>query len=562
MKKSCTQCSAGFEITKEDLEFYDKISPVFNRKKELVPPPTLCPACRMQRRLVTRNERYLYHRKCGLTGRQIVSAYAPDSPYTVYQSDEWFSDKWDAHIYGRDMDFNRPFFPQFAELKRSVPRMALVTSPQAEEYNCMYINFAGHSKNCYMTFDSDYNEDSFYTKVLKHSKFCMDCSFVHDSELCYECIDCYHSYDLRWSINCSNCSNSAFLQDCIGCRHCFFCVNLVQKEYHIYNKPYSKEEYGRIIKELNLSSISALQTVAKDFLKFSLSHPRKCVHTLKTENVVGDYIHNVQNAYHCYDVADGRDLRFCDSLYKAQDCTDVSSFGENVEMCYECATAGIETYHALFCFEPIINCVDVFYCDEVRSSKYCFGCAGMQRAEYCILNKQYTQEEYEDLASKIIAHMRSTAEWGEYFPPEFSSFGYNETVAQEYFPLEKEEVLRRGWQWRDAEDTKSQYLGPQYNIPDALEDVPDDITQRILSCEITGVPYKIIPKELQFYRERGLPIPRKCPDQRHKERIALRNPRKLWKRSCAKCSKDIQSTYAPDRPEIVYCEHCYLETVY
>ena len=90
----------------------------------------------------------------------------------------------------------------------------------------------------------------------------------------------------------------------------------------------------------------------------------------------------------------------------------------------------------------------------------------------------------------------------------------------------------------------------------------DDICQKILLCKITGKPYKIIPQELKFYKDMGIPIPRICPDQRHKERMTLRNPRKLWARKCMKCQKDIQTTYAPERPEIVYCEECYLASVY
>jgi hypothetical protein len=175
---------------------------------------------------------------------------------------------------------------------------------------------------------------------------------------------------------------------------------------------------------------------------------------------------------------------------------------------------------------------------------------------------QYSQEEYEKLVPKIIENMRKNGEYGIFFLNTISPFGYNETVAQEYFPLTKEEVLVRGWSWHDEEEKSDQYLGPKYDIPDSISDVPDDITKQILLCEVTGKPYKIIPQELKFYREMGIPIPRKCPDQRHKERMALRNPRKLWNRQCMKCQKDIQTTYAPERPEIVYCASCYLETVY
>jgi CxxC-x17-CxxC domain-containing protein len=44
--------------------------------------------------------------------------------------------------------------------------------------------------------------------------------------------------------------------------------------------------------------------------------------------------------------------------------------------------------------------------------------------------------------------------------------------------------------------------------------------------------------------------------------MKLRNPRKLFDRKCDKCGKDIKTTYAPDRPEIVYCEECYEKEIY
>jgi CxxC-x17-CxxC domain-containing protein len=59
-----------------------------------------------------------------------------------------------------------------------------------------------------------------------------------------------------------------------------------------------------------------------------------------------------------------------------------------------------------------------------------------------------------------------------------------------------------------------------------------------------------------------IPIPHNCFDCRHKARMALRNPRRLWSRTCAKCGTAISTSYSPDRPEIVYCEECYLKEVY
>jgi len=94
-------------------------------------------------------------------------------------------------------------------------------------------------------------------------------------------------------------------------------------------------------------------------------------------------------------------------------------------------------------------------------------------------------------------------------------------------------------------------------IPDNINDVQDSILKEVLACEACGRNYKIIQAELQFYRKMVLPLPRKCFYCRHKDRLIRRGPMTIYNRQCAKCAKDIKTTYAPDRPEIIYCEACY-----
>jgi hypothetical protein len=47
-------------------------------------------------------------------------------------------------------------------------------------------------------------------------------------------------------------------------------------------------------------------------------------------------------------------------------------------------------------------------------------------------------------------------------------------------------------------------------------------------------------------------------------RIKRVNPPKLWHRKCMKegCQNEFETSYAPERPEIVYCEKCYQQEVY
>jgi len=149
-----------------------------------------------------------------------------------------------------------------------------------------------------------------------------------------------------------------------------------------------------------------------------------------------------------------------------------------------------------------------------------------------------------------------------------SLFGYNESEAQDYTPLTKEQALEQKLNWSDYEaplpKVDKTIPTEKMSVLDDIKDVPDEIVNWAIECEVSKKLFRIIPKELKFYREHGLPISRRHPDVRHLDRLKLRNPRKLWHQVCDKkgCEVEFETTYAPDRPEKVYCEKCYREEVY
>jgi hypothetical protein len=157
--------------------------------------------------------------------------------------------------------------------------------------------------------------------------------------------------------------------------------------------------------------------------------------------------------------------------------------------------------------------------------------------------------------------MTSQKEWGEFFPVSLSEYGYNETVAQEQFPLTKETAQKLGATWKEK-DLINTYQGETANVPDNISDAEDKVTKQIFLCSLCRKNYKIIDRELEFYKKLNIPLSDKCPNCRHKQRMDSRNPNRLYTRTCAKCRTEIQTTYAPDRPEIIYCEKCYLQEVY
>jgi Zn ribbon nucleic-acid-binding protein len=558
MLKTCNNhwCQQSFEITDEDLSFYEKVSPVFNGKKELIPPPTQCPECRQQRRLAFRNERNLYHRKCDLSGNQIISMYAPEKKLIVYHAPEWWSDRWNPLSYGQTFDFSQPFFDQFSTLLHKVPRAALFGK---NNENSDYTNHTENCKNCYLCADT-VAEDTYYSKWMIHCRECCDSYQLEKSEWSYESQYSVGLYNGVYSVLSDKSSNVRFCYCCTDCHDCLLCTYLHHKRFCILNEQLTEEEYHKRLSELKQGSYSTHKIMLEKYQTMLQQTFHRAQIVLFSENTTGDFLYHCKNVHHSFGVIDSQDCTYCYDAGFLQDCMDTYESAFDCELQYECHACNRGKY-LISCS----NCYDIhnsYYSDSCHNSSNLFGCVGLHQKQYCILNVQYSQEEYEKLVPKIIENMRKNGEYGIFFLNTISPFGYNETVAQEYFPLTKEEVLVRGWSWHDEEEKSDQYLGPKYDIPDSISDVPDDITKQILLCEVTGKPYKIIPQELKFYREMGIPIPRKCPDQRHKERMALRNPRKLWNRQCMKCQKDIQTTYAPERPEIVYCASCYLETVY
>ncbi len=472
MTKSCRHCLNAFEITDQDLKSYEHLSPTIAGTKQFITPPTLCPPCRKQRRMTFRNERKLYHRKCNRCQKEIISIYAPEKNYVVYCLTCWWDEKHDPRRTGQDYDFSRPFFEQFAELLKKTPLPSLISSPDAEENNCAYINYAGNSKNCYMTFDADFNEDCYYSNILKHSKNCMECSSVQKSELCYETILSTGCYRTFYSEDLTNCQNSYFLKNCIGCSDCLLCVNLTRKQYCILNQQYTKEAYEAYIRTIDFGNRNVIMDLQKKFEQLVLSAPHKYIHGINLENSTGDYMVNVQNCDTSFMVGETQDLKYCDSLYRAKDCMDVSSFGEQMERAYETVSSGINAYELQFCQVCATNTFNLQYNYGSRNSKNSFGCVALKSNEYCILNKQYSKEEYAVIVPKIIKQMHSTKEWGEYFPTSISPFAYNETVAMEFFPLNKNEVLTIQAQWRE-DDMLNRYEGPKVSIPENIKDAKD-----------------------------------------------------------------------------------------
>ncbi len=465
--------------------------------------------------------------------------------------------------YGRDFDFTRPFFEQFDELLKTVPLLNLIW---ANNENSDYINLTADSKDCYIVIESSNNENCYYGYWLQKCTDCCDVSFSHECENCYEVQDSYNSYNLVFSDNCIDCRDSAFLDNCVWCENCFGCINLINKKYYILNKEYSKEEYEKYINKIKYDYTNEIKIFKEQLKNLNAASIKKFAQVNDIYNSSGNYMKNAKNCVECFHAYDSEDCKYGEHVWRnAKDLMDVSTVWRDASLVYESINSWISLSNDMFCIISWSSSY-ISYSFECFNSSNLFGCVWLVNKEYCIFNKQYTKQEYEELVPKIIEHMKRTWERWEFFPISFSPFGYNESVVNEYFPLSRDEAITK---WYKRIDKEYPINVPEWiellkwqDLPENINDVKDDILKKAILCEVSWKPFRIVKPELDFYRKHNLPLPRKHPDVRHLERMQRRWGRQLYLRTCDNCSKQVISVYPADSEFKVYCENCYNKEIY
>ena len=538
--------------------FYDQLK---------VPPPLMCPDCRMQRRIAFRNERTLYRRACDLCKKDGISLYTEGAPFPVYCHQCWWGDDWDPLSYALEYNPQKSFLEQLRELRNKVPRVRLLS---INSINSEYENNSSENKNCYLIFAAENNEDCLYGRLVQHCKNSMDCDFLYDSELCYECLDTRKSFKCLYGERLQECVDVLFSFDMRNCQNCIFCVNGRNLSCAIENQPCTKEEFEKKKAEIFRSYESIEEAKAK-YGKLRSGALVKYAFATKCVNATGDYVYNCHDGVRIFDASNAKNCSYIADAEDPIDCQDINNHYFKGERCYNVMGALQDQNCIADAFVFYCNRVD--YSDNTRNSSDCFGCVGMNNKKYCILNKQYSPEEYKILKEKIVESLKKEGVYGEMMPPRLSPFPYNDTLAQEYYPLTEKEARALGYEWQTkASGTYGKETIAEKDTPATIGEVSEDILNQVLVCKDCKKNFQITRAEFDFYKRMNLPLPHKDFECRHQDRMKKRNPRKLWPRACMcelknhlhgakKCPNEFETSYSPDRPEVVYCENCYQQEV-
>jgi len=505
--------------------------------------------------------------------------YAAGAPFPIYCSKCWWSDKWDAGQFSMEYDAGKSFLEQFAELMDKVPHEA---AQAKQSVNSEFSNYTMHAKDAYLSFIIFESENVLYSRFLIDCKDCVDCS------LSTKCANCVRVSRGGFNADCSDsmvieyCQNVHFTYDSIHLSDCYGCINLHHKKYHIFNKPYSKEEYEKEVAKLRSLPWEEQKKKVEAFFK---TRPHRGYIHYFSNNVSGEEIYYSENCKHSFLANFVRDSAYIfsasslarsnEATHDLYDCALVADMSRSYEM-----IGGSKSYQCRF---GIINdnSVSVEYSLFCYGATNLFGCFGLRSKKYCILNKEYTKEGFNRLRKEIVKTMPS---YGEFFPVSMSPFAYNETLAQEYFPLTKKEALRKGYVWKEPEEKGYAISLLADQLPPRIEGVDDSILKETIACEHEGrcneqcsTAFRIIPQELHLYRKMGLSLPRLCPNCRHFQRVAQRNPLALFDTHCrcggassgngvyqniashfhgtTPCPNEFKTVFPRDI--ITYCRSCY-----
>ncbi|MEK7171462.1 MAG: hypothetical protein AAB739_01000 [Patescibacteria group bacterium] len=316
------------------------------------------------------------------------------------------------------------FFTQFEKLRNNVPRLAIMNFKAT---NSPFCNFTYQAEDCYYSIGSDFLKNSHYNYWGYHNNDCIDCSYCRSCENCYECIDCKNCSGSGYLQDCDDCVDSNYCFDCQSLKNCFACVELWRKQYYIYNKPYTKEEYLKTVEKLKKKSPEELRKLFKEVKK---TRPHIYMHQNRNKDQCsGDYIYNSKSCVYCFDIENCTESLYLNNAINCSDCIDMSFAGEaSIKHSYE-IMSGMGLSDCMFCSVCWYG-KTLEYCEYCFECENCFGCIGLKNKKFYIFNMPYKPADYFKKVEEIKAEMKRSEKYGEWFP---SSYRIEDTKACEDF---------------------------------------------------------------------------------------------------------------------------------
>ncbi len=503
----CRITGREFSIQEREADFLERVraaNPLIGSAAPLSTMlPTITPTEFVRRVAVYGNLLHLFWAKSAISGKPTLSRFNPQRGLPVVTPDEFWSDQVDNRNFGRAYDFSRPFFEQFFELFQTAYNLPL---GNVNVENSDFVNGAADVKDSYLSFVIISSSDCLYCFNVFRCSDLVDCCFCDGSRYCYASSDLSNCYQCQNCCECEGCQDCFGCWDCRSCTDCFGCFGLERQRFCLFNQQLTEAEYRSKVRAFQLSSLlerkQALATI-RQFFAANAHLPKRIVNC---ENSSGAYLRSCSNMELCFNARDSQDCAYVSAAQGSRDCW--RGFFTRSEMCN--TGVFVDSYNCHFSYHPFNSQAIWYSFGMYNSCEDCFGCVGLKKNRYCILNRQYSREDYFEIVPRIVTHMISTGEFGEWFPVELAPYSYDEGWTREYFePLGAAEIARRGYYRRAfAPDSSSRRVCERAAIADRIEDCEaEDLEGIAICCERTGQAFSVQLKELEFYKQHSIPVP-------------------------------------------------------
>lgn len=267
--------------------------------------------------------------------------------------------------------------------------------------NVYFADFIVNCRNMYYCFDCANSSDCIYVYDGFTSPSCMDCDYPAWAELCYESVDPFRCFNCSFTNICAVSRDLMFCDNCWNSNDLFGCVNLRNKQHCIFNRQLTPEDYKQKVKEYRKWPMEKILSMVEEL---KLRYP--ITQTIGENNVnsdYGNYINNDKNVYMGFDASQDENCAYLYDSFGAENCMDMTyggNTGENTEVCYEIISSS-EIFNCNYLLFTR-NCLDSSYLFNCFGVKNCLGCVNLSQKQYCILNRQFSKEEYEQKSAEIM----------------------------------------------------------------------------------------------------------------------------------------------------------------
>lgn len=551
-ERTCSLTGEKWMMTDEEIGWYK----AFN-----VPPSTVSPQTRWKYHGLWYVGYQYWYQAHPVTGKPIVCTVHPSTGIKVLPDVEWFQkDFFDA---GRDYDAAKSFFEQWRVLQLAVPMpasrnhvepvnsIAFVSQGDEDSY---FVGASKTKRTLYAHAATDV-EDS--AEVYESSKL-QNCYNVVDSSRLHLCLFARASYD---------CINSAFLFDCRNCEFCFGVTNKRNKKYVWFNEQLTKDEWEKRRAAVDLGSRNVVTEYLQkfnDLVKDQAIWPENFNDHAVESN--GEYLFKTTRVKDSYLCGEGAvDQYSCNFSIGNSEHDAFSGYAVNGSDFYYSASGGGRGQK--FCFLTIRS-DNMEYCLLCYNSRDCFGCVGLQRKQFCIFNKQYTEEEYWKRVDELKCAMLERGEYGEFFPAGYSPSYWADSGAPSWFGATEADVRAMGSMMYEPESNGAigndlvdpSRLKPSMDVPDHIDQLTDDWAGVPLLDAACGRRFSYIKPEVAFYRRLKIAPPINHFTSRIKALWKEANQGVFDRTTCSKCGKSLTVARNAAHPvRIIYCIDDYLK---